>query len=89
MSDIEKLASKRMDRTKDSSEANVLDVLRAAAHDVEVGTIKADCVLVVFLNRPKDGPWMHDTYRANLTYDQELVALELSKAKCLHRWIFT
>lgn len=95
MSDIEKLAAKRLDKTSTSMNASPLDLLRAAAHDLETGRVPCDGIVIVFMHRPglyeqgkeNDEPWTCTVHRAKMTADQELVALELAKDQCKHRWL--
>jgi hypothetical protein len=86
MSDLENLASKRLDRVTDNRKATVLDALRAAAHDIERGTIKADAVLVVMMDRPTDKPWEQHLYRAGVTREQEVCYLDLAHDLAKRLW---
>lgn len=87
MSDVEKLSALRVDKRPYNKDVSPLDLLRAAAHDIETGKLKCDGLLIVFMDRPAEGAWEHSSYRANMTADAELVALELSRHKCLTQWI--
>jgi len=46
--DINKLAAKRINKIERNSEANILDLLRAAIHDIESGELKCDGLILIF-----------------------------------------
>lgn len=88
MNDIEKLASIRCDRTKSNMETRVIDLLRAAAHDIETGKVKADSLLILFGDCPTsiNEPWAFETYRAGCTRDREIVMLTMGLDKAIRNW---
>jgi len=88
MSDLERLASKRLDKTPSNLKVKPVDLLRAAAHDIEAGTIKCDAVLVLFAHCPEaaEEPWIFDTYRAGMARDREVVLLTLALERTVRQW---
>lgn len=88
MSDIERLAAKRTEKLTSNLDVKPIDILRAAAHDIETGVLKCDGVLVLFANRPApvDEPWVFDAYRAGMTRDQEVVLLTMSLERTIRNW---
>lgn len=49
MSDVERLAAARCDKQTSNLQTKPIDLLRAAAHDLEAGLVKCDSVLILFL----------------------------------------
>lgn len=84
--DTERMASMRCDRAASNLHVKPIDLLRAAAHDVETGLVKCDGVLILFAYRPEDGDWQYDNYRAGLTRDQEIVTLSLAQERVIRQW---
>lgn len=82
MSDTEKLAALRIGRLESNLDVRPIDLLRAAAHDLEVGDVKADGVLVVFVQTEE--AWDVATMRAGLRWNDELTALQLELFR--HTW---
>ncbi len=76
MSDTEKLASLRIDRLDSNMDVRPIDLLRAAAHEIESGSVKCTGVLVLFVDTGE--PWdIPCTMRAGLRWNDELTALQL------------
>jgi hypothetical protein len=83
----EELAWHRVERADDCLKVRPIDLLRAAAHDIETGKIQCDAVLILYAHRPQDAAWTLGDYRAGLSRDQQLVLLEMGKRRCIDRWI--
>lgn len=88
MSDVERLASKRCDKAENNMDVTPLDLLRAAAHDMESGSVKANSIIILFGHcpGPTDEPWTFETYRAGCTRDREIVLLNMQLAKAVRQW---
>jgi hypothetical protein len=88
MSDIERLASLRCDKATGNVEVKPIDILRAAAHDIETGKVKADSIVILFGHCPDalDQPWVLETYRAGCPRDREIVLLNMQLAKTIRTW---
>lgn len=84
---MDEFSRKRLNAVKDSRDLSVVELLRLAIDDIEKGELVCDGVVVVFTDRPDDKNWTYETYRANMPSDQEVVALELAKERCIHRWL--
>lgn len=82
MSDTEKLAAFRIGRLASNLDVRPIDLLRAAAHDVETGEVKCTGVLVVLVNASE--AWDVATMRAGLKWNDELTALQLELFR--HTW---
>ncbi|MGH6892916.1 MAG: hypothetical protein ACRD3R_06660 [Terriglobales bacterium] len=81
------LASRRVDRAKSNQDVRPVDLLRAMADDIESGRLQCDGLVLLYLHRPPTGQWGSGTYRAGVTYDQEFVAIELARERCLRKWL--
>jgi hypothetical protein len=88
LSDIEKLAALRCEREPGNLAVKPIDILRAAAHDLENGQVKCDGVLILFADRPApvNESWTFEAYRAGLTRDQEVVLLTMSLERTIRNW---
>lgn len=84
--DKDQLYLRRVRRAKDSRDVLPGDLLRTMAADIETGQIPCDGLVLVAIYRPKEKAWEQNTYRCNMTYDQEMVALEIAKDRCMARW---
>jgi hypothetical protein len=86
MSDMEKLSALRVGKADSNLHVRPIDLLRAAAHDVEVGETKCDGVLVLFVIKKPDGRVMDiESLRAGLPWEDELLALQLELHRCTAR----
>lgn len=83
----EPMLSARISRKSDNREVKPADICRVMAHDLDAGTLKADGVVLVYMNRPDEGDWDCGRYLANMRADEELVALTLAKEQCMRRWL--
>jgi len=83
----DRMAAKRVSQAKDCREVSPTDLLRTMARDIEVGEIKVDGLVLIWMWRPDDEPWDAGTYRCNMGSDQELVAIELAKERCIRKWL--
>lgn len=81
------LLSARVGKANDSRDVKPADLCRVLAHDIDTGAVKADSVVLVFMDRPEHADWDVGRYVANMSCDQELVALELAKEQCIRRWV--
>lgn len=88
MSDVERLASLRCDKVTNNTKVTPLDLLRAAAHDLETGKVKADSIMILFAHCPAaiDEPWTFESYRAGCTRDREVALLNLQLSKTIRQW---
>ncbi len=82
----EPLLAARIGKMKNNKDVKPADLCRAMAHDIDTGFLKADSLVLVYMHRPPDSDWDVGRYTANLTHDQELVALTLAKEKALRAW---
>lgn len=85
----DELASKRVEKAKDNMDVRPVDLLRAMATDIERGEIKCDGLLLIYANRPKDGPWEYGAYRCGMTRDQEVVTLAVTQERTIRKWMNT
>lgn len=83
MSDLEKLAALRVGRLDSNLDAKPIDLLRAAAHDVETGSVRCSGVLILFVDSAQES-WDVSTMRAGLRWNDELTALQLELFR--HTW---
>ena len=86
MSTLDELTRRRIETADDNVGLRPQDILRFAADEIDAGRQKADGLLVLTVHRPETGEWEMDSYRANLSRDQELVALVLAQESCIRRW---
>ena len=77
MSDTERLSALRIGRLESNLDVRPIDLLRAAAFDVESGATKCDGVIVLLVHRPEGVSWGLSTMRAGLAWNDELTALQL------------
>lgn len=87
MSDVEKLAAKRVERASDNADVRPIDLLRAMANDIESGQLECDGLLIIFRNRPAVGDWSFGSYRCRLTRDEEAGTLMLAQDRFMKRWM--
>lgn len=83
----DELAPKRVDKAKDNADIRPVDLLRAMATDIERGEITCDGLLLIYANRPKDGPWIYGAYRCGMARDQEVVTLAIMQERTIRYWI--
>lgn len=83
----DELAPKRVDKATDNMDVRPVDLLRAMAHDIERGELKCDGLLLIYANRPKDGPWDYGAYRCGMSRDQEVVTLVMTQERAIRHWI--
>lgn len=83
----DRMAIARVNRAKDSRDVKPPDLLRTMAHDIETGRIQVDGLVLIWMWRPADKAWDAGTYRCNMGSDQELVAIELAKERCIRQWL--
>lgn len=53
ITDLEKLASLRVDRASDNRDIKPVDLLRAMVHDIESGRINADGLILLYVDNSK------------------------------------
>ena len=82
----EPLLAARISRMPDNKDVKPADLCRVMAHDIDTGLLKADGVVLVYMWRPEEGAWDFGRYTANMTHDEELVALTLAKEKAMRAW---
>lgn len=80
------LALARVDRAADCMNVKPRDMLIAMLHDIDTGKLKCDGLLLVYVNRPVDGPWSIGSYRANMSRDAEIVALHMRITEATEQW---
>lgn len=83
LTDIERA---RINRADDNSKVTVRDILRAALDDLDRGELVASSCLLIFVDRPEVGDWSLESYRANITRDEEVSTLTMAQHRALHRW---
>ena len=88
MTDIERLSAMRCDKQTSNLKTKPIDLLRAAAHDIETGRVKCDSLLILFAHCPDsvDEAWELNAHRAGLTRDREVVLLTLSLERTIRQW---
>ena len=88
MSDVERLAAARCDKQSSNLATKPLDLLRAAAHDIETGRVKCDSSLILFAHCPEsvDEPWTFSAHRAGCTRDREVVLLTMQLHSTIAAW---
>lgn len=86
MTTLDKFTRRRIETANDNVGMRPQDVLRFAADEIDAGRQRADSMVLLLINRPEGGEWEYDSYRANLSRDQELVALVLAQESCIRRW---
>lgn len=83
---MDELAVKRVKKANDNSEVRPVDLLRTMAHDIENGIIKCDGLLLLYVDRPKDGSWTYGSYRCGLARDQEVLTLVMHQERAIRNW---
>ena len=83
---LDEFTRKRIETADDAMEVTPSQMLRFVADEIDAGRQNCDGLVVLTTFRPEDGAWEYDTFRANLSRDQELVALVLAHESCIRRW---
>lgn len=83
---MDELSRARIDRETDNMKVRPVDLLHAMAHDIEIGKLAVDGLLLLYANRPTNGKWNYGAYRCGLTRDQELVTVVLAQERALRSW---
>jgi hypothetical protein len=79
----DELAIKRVERETDNLKVAPLDLLKLMLHDIQTGAIKPDGLLLLYFERPKEGERSMGTYRANVTWEQEVAYLQMQITRVL------
>lgn len=83
----DELAPRRVEKQSDNMEVRPIDVVRKLLHDIESGKVTPDKVFILIVENKDDGSWDRYTYRAGLTFEQEIALLELAKKRSVERWV--
>lgn len=83
----DELSKRRVDKAIDNKTVSPVDLLRAMADDIESGRLKVDGLLLLYCWRPSEGVWDYGGYRCGLTYDQQLVMVDLAHERIIRQWI--
>lgn len=88
MSDIERLAAARCDKQIGNVGTKPIDLLRAAAYDIETGRVKCDSIMILFAHCPEstDEAWTLTTHRAGCARDREIVLLTMQLDATIRAW---
>lgn len=83
---IDDLAVARTRREDDNANVKPVDLLQTIIADIQDGEFVADGVIVLLVNRPKDGDWTTESYRSGMTRTDEIAYLELAKSNRIRDW---
>lgn len=75
------LATRRVDKAPDNLTIRPMDLLKAVIKDIETGEVRADGLVVLIVQRPKDGygRGIFSSYRCGCTWDQEYYLLGVAQ----------